>query len=160
MYYRKNKILEPLEALKILTNKQNVIFVSGVFDIFHIGHLTFLRQAKNILKKKGILLVVVHDDKSVRAKKGQNRPINELKYRIEMLSELECVDFVVPWYGWENVREFVIALKPGYIAVTEGQFENKTIKNFSIKNEIKLKVIKMSVDISTSKLIKAIGSEL
>ena len=44
------------------------------------------------------MVVGVNSDESVRRLKGQSRPIVDLKNRISLLSAIECVDFVVPFY--------------------------------------------------------------
>jgi len=68
-----------------------IVFTNGVFDLLHPGHLRYLQAAR----RHGDLLVVgVNSDRSVRAIKGQSRPVTPEHERAEMLSALTCVDAV------------------------------------------------------------------
>jgi D-beta-D-heptose 7-phosphate kinase/D-beta-D-heptose 1-phosphate adenosyltransferase len=68
-----------------------IIFTNGCFDLLHLGHVRYLREAK---KLGDILIIGVNSDDSVTALKGPDRPyIHELE-RAEILASLECVDFV------------------------------------------------------------------
>ena len=157
-YYRKSKVISSKEALKQHSNRENLVFVSGCFDVIHLGHLFFLRGAKELVGDKGVLLVAVHDDKSITKHKGSSRPINNLNSRIDHLSELICTDFIMPWFGWDNIQNFVKNFRPGKIAVTKGQFENKTIINLANELKIQVEVIRYEHNISSSELInKLIG---
>lgn len=72
-----------------------LVFTNGCFDILHVGHVRYLQQARDL----GASLVVgVNSDRSVRSLgKGDNRPINPLAERAEILAALTCVDLVVPF---------------------------------------------------------------
>lgn len=65
---------------------------NGCFDILHVGHASYLKQAKRLGDK---LIVAVNDDASVSRLKGPTRPINSLASRMELLAALGCVDWVV-----------------------------------------------------------------
>lgn len=84
-----------LQRLDSIRRGRRVIFTSGVFDVFHSGHLALLEAAK----KMGDLLVVgVNSDASVkRLGKGENRPIHTLELRMKLLEGLKCVDMVLPF---------------------------------------------------------------
>lgn len=72
--------------------KKKVVFTNGCFDILHAGHVRYLKKARSL----GDLLVVgLNSDRSVRLIKGETRPIVPQKERAEVLSALECVDYVV-----------------------------------------------------------------
>ena len=68
------------------------IFTNGCFDLIHRGHLELLKYAKSLGDK---LVVAVNSDSSVKKLKGNSRPINNLIDRMEVLSSLEVVDYVV-----------------------------------------------------------------
>lgn len=71
---------------------KKVVFTNGCFDLLHPGHTRYLQAARAL----GHFLVVgVNSDRSVRAIKGAQRPIQEQETRAELLSALECVDAVV-----------------------------------------------------------------
>ena len=68
-----------------------VVFTNGVFDLLHLGHLRYLRQARGL----GDLLVVgVNSDASARRLKGPARPLVPDEERAELLAALDCVDYV------------------------------------------------------------------
>jgi len=70
---------------------QRIVFTNGCFDILHVGHARYLAQAKAL----GDLLVVgLNSDSSVKAIKGENRPLVPENERAEMLAHLASVDYV------------------------------------------------------------------
>ena len=73
-------------------NGKKVVFTNGVFDILHVGHLTYLEEAREL---GDVLIVGVNSDRSVKTNKGDKRPINSEKNRAEMLLGLKFVDFTV-----------------------------------------------------------------
>ena len=66
-----------------------VVAVSGYFDPIHVGHLEYLKLAKQLGDK---LVVIVNNDKQTILKKGKSF-MNE-KDRMEIVSALQCVDEV------------------------------------------------------------------
>lgn len=78
-----------------LENKR-IILTNGCMDILHLGHIKLLEYAK---KQGDILIVAVDSDENVKRLKGEKRPINTLKDRMELLSSLHMVDFVVAFDG-------------------------------------------------------------
>jgi len=76
---------------RLKSEHAKIIFTNGCFDILHLGHVRYLKEAK---KLGDILIVGVNSDSSVRKLKGNDRPyISELE-RAEILASLECVDYV------------------------------------------------------------------
>ena len=81
------------QVIKISQKRgEKVIMTNGCFDLMHTGHIDYLQKARELGDK---LIVAVNSDESVRALKGEARPINPLEQRMLMLSALECVDWVV-----------------------------------------------------------------
>jgi len=70
---------------------KKIVFTNGCFDLIHTGHSRYLSKARSL---GDILVVAVNSDASVRAIKGDKRPINPEADRMETLSALESVDFV------------------------------------------------------------------
>ena len=71
-----------------------IVMTNGCFDILHAGHVTYLQQAR---EQGDRLVVAVNVDETVRALKGEDRPVNPLAHRMRMLAALECVDWVLPF---------------------------------------------------------------
>jgi rfaE bifunctional protein nucleotidyltransferase chain/domain len=65
-----------------------VVFTNGVFDLLHPGHVRYLTTARGL---GDALIVGVNSDRSVRANKGPERPINRADERVEVLLALSCV---------------------------------------------------------------------
>ena len=82
--------LKKLVSLAKATNK-TVVFTNGCFDLIHGGHIEFLQKAKS---HGDILIVGINTDKSVRALKGDDRPIKKLEERANILSALKYVDYI------------------------------------------------------------------
>jgi D-beta-D-heptose 7-phosphate kinase / D-beta-D-heptose 1-phosphate adenosyltransferase len=70
---------------------QKIVFTNGCFDLLHMGHLRYLREAREL---GACLVVAINSDRSVQALKGPKRPIIGEDERAEMLGALECVDYV------------------------------------------------------------------
>lgn len=70
---------------------QKIVFTNGCFDILHSGHLELLKKARTF----GTYLIVgINSDRSVRAIKGESRPLNTQDERALMLESLKFVDEV------------------------------------------------------------------
>ncbi|PIS28556.1 bifunctional heptose 7-phosphate kinase/heptose 1-phosphate adenyltransferase [Candidatus Saganbacteria bacterium CG08_land_8_20_14_0_20_45_16] len=90
------KIKSRQEIIAIAKNHKitgaQIVFTNGCFDLLHLGHVRYLREAK---KLGDILIIGLNSDDSVRGLKGPKRPyIAELE-RAEILASLECVDYVI-----------------------------------------------------------------
>jgi D-beta-D-heptose 7-phosphate kinase/D-beta-D-heptose 1-phosphate adenosyltransferase len=79
-------------AAGVRTRGGTVVFTHGVFDLLHPGHVRYLRDARAL---GDALVVAVHADRSVRANKGEDRPVNPEDERAELLLALASVDAVV-----------------------------------------------------------------
>ncbi|VDM41552.1 unnamed protein product [Toxocara canis] len=87
-------------------SKQDVIvYVCGAFDLFHIGHLCFLEEAR---KLGDYLIVGIHSDQVVNAYKGENHPIMSLHERV--LSVLAYKLFLM--FELQNFVLFVMSKNP------------------------------------------------
>ncbi|MBF9028569.1 D-glycero-beta-D-manno-heptose 1-phosphate adenylyltransferase [Rhodobacterales bacterium FZCC0188] len=71
---------------------QKIVFTNGCFDIIHAGHVEYLQRAA---LEGDVLIVAINSDQSVKKLKGPQRPVNTLANRMNVISGLECVDYVV-----------------------------------------------------------------
>jgi rfaE bifunctional protein nucleotidyltransferase chain/domain len=69
-----------------------VVWTNGCFDLLHPGHIRSLQAAKRL---GDVLVVGLNSDDSVRQLKGSDRPVLSELERMEVLSALECVDYVL-----------------------------------------------------------------
>ena len=102
-----------LETLKkkvcmLRKRKDKVAFTNGCFDILHLGHVSYLQEAK---KSADILIVALNSDRSVRKIKGPKRPIVRERSRAAVLAALACVDYVV-LFDEETPLKLIEAVKP------------------------------------------------
>lgn len=147
------------EIGKIKKTHQTIILVGGCFDILHIGHIRFLKEAKKI---GGCLLVLLESDKTVTRLKGAHRPYFSQKDRSEVLSAMEFVDYVVmmtPLNTDEDYINLSLLIKPDFIAVTanDPQIDKKRKQTELVKG--KLKIIPFWKTFSSSKVAKLLGVE-
>lgn len=89
--------LYTLEALKAEREKwkadgQKVVFTNGVFDLLHIGHISYLAAAAGLGQK---LIIGLNSDASTRRLKGPTRPVNDEYSRSIMLAAIFFIDAVV-----------------------------------------------------------------
>ena len=71
---------------------RSVVFTNGCFDVLHAGHVAYLAWAR---RQGDALVVGLNGDESVRAIKGDSRPIVPFEQRAEVLLALRSVDVVV-----------------------------------------------------------------
>ena len=92
----REKIVNAEEAAAIAeqlrANGRKLVFTNGCFDLLHVGHVRYLAAAR---AAGDVLLVAINGDESVRALKGEARPINRAQDRAEVVAALESVDHVV-----------------------------------------------------------------
>jgi len=74
------------------TEGNKVVFTNGVFDLVHIGHITYLAKAAELGDK---LIIGLNADSSVKRLKGEDRPVNDQNNRAALLASLFFVDAVV-----------------------------------------------------------------
>ncbi|MBI1915773.1 MAG: D-glycero-beta-D-manno-heptose 1-phosphate adenylyltransferase [Planctomycetes bacterium] len=70
---------------------QRVAFTNGCFDVLHVGHVQYLREAR---AQADLLVVGLNSDPSVHALKGGDRPVNDVQARAAVLNALAAVDYV------------------------------------------------------------------
>jgi len=128
-----NKILErktlkdKLEELRIKGKK--IAFTNGCFDILHVGHVRYLREAK---KTADVLVLALNSDSSVRLLKGEERPLVPEKERAEILAALEFIDFVTIFEELTPL-ELINYLKPDILIKGGDWPEEKIVGREEIK---------------------------
>jgi rfaE bifunctional protein nucleotidyltransferase chain/domain len=87
---------------------RTIAFANGCFDILHVGHVRYLDAAA---QEADVLVVAINDDASVKALKGENRPIMAAEHRAELVAALRSVDFVIV-FPEPTVAPLLEALRP------------------------------------------------
>jgi len=115
---------------KLKTKNKRIVLCHGVFDLLHLGHINHFKEAKNC---GDILVVSVTPDKYV--KKGPNRPAFHEQHRMEVLSAINTIDFIV-LNRFPTAVSIIKELKPNiYCKGQEYKSHQKDISG-EIKNEI------------------------
>ncbi len=91
---------------------EKVTLANGCFELLHVGHIRYLHAAREL---GGKLVVAVNSDDSVRALKGEGRPLMPANERTEILAALADVDAVVI-FGEKDVRAIVREIRPDFHA--------------------------------------------
>jgi len=127
---------------------KKIVFTNGCFDMLHVGHVRYLRQARRL---GDVLIVGLNSDRSVSSIKP-GRPINSEKNRAEVLSGLSSVDYVIV-FSEKTPYNLIKALKPD-ILVKGGDWKKEDIIGSDIAKETySLPFVK---GISTTKIIEKI----
>ena len=95
-------------ARQVQAERGPVVFTNGVFDLLHPGHVQYLQQARAL---GSALIVAVNSDRSVRAIRGPERPVNPEGERAEVLLALGCVDAAVI-FDEDTPREVIAVIQP------------------------------------------------
>lgn len=107
-----NKILNRDDLKRRITEwraaGEKVTLANGCFDLLHVGHVRYLRAAKQL---GGKLLVAINSDDSVRSLKSEGRPLMPDHERAEILAALSDVDAVIV-FAEPDVRALVREIRP------------------------------------------------
>jgi D-beta-D-heptose 7-phosphate kinase/D-beta-D-heptose 1-phosphate adenosyltransferase len=109
---------------------QRIVFTNGCFDLLHAGHVTYLEAAR----KAGDRLVLgLNTDASVRALKGEGRPVIHEQDRARVLAALEAVDAVI-LFGEETPLKLITTIKPDVLAKGSDYTEDQVVGGTEVKS--------------------------
>jgi D-beta-D-heptose 7-phosphate kinase/D-beta-D-heptose 1-phosphate adenosyltransferase len=112
-------------------------FTNGCFDILHKGHVAYLAQARAWCDR---LIVGLNSDESVRALKGEGRPVNDLESRALVLAGLGSVDLVAPFEETTPIK-LIQAARPDVLIKGADYSEDEVVGGELVKSwggEVKL----------------------
>ncbi|QQS19535.1 adenylyltransferase/cytidyltransferase family protein [Candidatus Saccharibacteria bacterium] len=114
---------EDLAKIRAKHRGEKIVLTSGTFDLFHVGHLSYLEQVKQY---GDVVVVLLSGDSRVKGRKGSSRPIIPEVDRARILDSLKIVDYVIvdnselnPNVTDYNHHEILRKLQPDYY-VTDG----------------------------------------
>lgn len=87
---------------------KRIILTNGCFDLIHVGHIRYLKEAK---AQGDVLVVALNSDSSVHGLKGEGRPILNEEQRVEIISSFYFVDYITV-FEEANVENILLTLKP------------------------------------------------
>jgi glycerol-3-phosphate cytidylyltransferase len=131
-------------------NNKTIVLTNGCFDILHIGHLRYLKKAKEL---GDILIVGLNSDNSVKKLKGSLRPINNENDRAEILSYIEFIDYITI-FNDETAENLIDNIKPNiYVKGGDYNINNLPENKILLKNKIKVIFIPFINGYSTTNII-------
>jgi len=142
-----------------------IVFTNGVFDILHIGHVTYLEEAR----RRGDRLVVgVNDDESVRRlNKAPGRPINPEHARAAIIGALRCVDAAI-LFGEDTPLWLIEAIQPD-VLIKGGDYDpeekNPKSKTFIVGSDLvkkaggRVEIIQLVPGFSTTSIVGKIKED-
>ena len=144
------------EIGRLKSEGKRIVFTNGCFDILHPGHTRYLCAAREL---GDYLIVAVNSDNSVRAIKGEGRPILSQEVRTELLAALSCVDGVVI-FDEDNPLKVIQYLMPD-ILVKGGDWAEEEIIGADVVRKAggEVRRIPFISGFSTTHLIKKIRDQ-
>jgi D-beta-D-heptose 7-phosphate kinase/D-beta-D-heptose 1-phosphate adenosyltransferase len=109
-------------ATKMRAEGRTLVFTNGCFDLLHLGHVRYLQAARSA---GDALAVAINGDESVRALKGDGRPLNSAAERAHVAAALECVDYIVI-FSETRVTGLLEKVRPA-IYVKGGDYTKETL---------------------------------
>ncbi len=136
---------------------KRIALANGCFDVLHVGHVRYLEAAR---READVLVVAINDDSSVRALKGEGRPILSAADRAEMVAALRAVDYVVTFSETTVVR-VLERLRPdvhckGTDYTADSVPERETVRAYGGR----VAIVGDAKEHSTKDLIRRVGSGL
>jgi D-glycero-beta-D-manno-heptose 1-phosphate adenylyltransferase len=131
---------------------ERIVLANGNFDLLHVGHVRYLHGAKEL---GGKLVVAINSDESVRALKGEGRPVMPAEERAEIIAALADVDAVVI-FPELDVRALIRELRPDIQAKgTDYTAESVPERDAVAEYGGRIAIVGDPKDHSTSKIIRS-----
>jgi D-glycero-beta-D-manno-heptose 1-phosphate adenylyltransferase len=131
---------------------ERIILANGTFDLLHVGHVRYLQGAKAL---GGKLVVAINSDDSVRALKGEGRPITPGSDRAEIIAALADVDAVV-LFPELDVRAIIREIRPDIQAKgTDYTAESVPERDTTAEYGGRVEIVGDPKDRSTSEIIRS-----
>ena len=146
--------LQPI-VNRLKKQQKKVVWTNGCFDILHVGHVEYLERAKEL---GDILIVGLNSDLSIKALKGEKRPLFRELYRAKVLNAIEYIDYITI-FNEQTPLKLLTLLQPAYY-VKGGDYTIETIDQIE-RNAVKsyggtIKIFPIVQGLSTSNIIKQI----
>ena len=153
----KSKIVSAEELAAISENLRaagkKLVATNGCFDLLHVGHVRYLRAAREL---GDALVVGINGDMSVKALKGEDRPLNGEQDRAEVIAALDSVDHVTI-FPEERASRFLEKARPA-IYVKGGDYQTATLnaeeRTVLEKIAAEIRILPFETGYSTTSLIE------
>ena len=156
MIFHKGKLLEVSYSsfIKEICKNQIKVFTNGVFDILHVGHIRYLKQASSF----GNLIVAINSNESVkRLNKVGQRPIVDELERAEIVSCLYFVNYVIIFQE-DTPQSLIKEIKPDFY-IKGGDYNIEDLPEYKLVQSYGGKILEgLLVDgKSTTNIIKKLN---
>ena len=152
---KKLRTVEEMKEIVVELKKKGkiVVFGNGCFDVLHVGHIRYLADAK---KLGAILVVGLNSDISMKMIKDEKRPILPENERVEILSAVEFIDYIVI-FNERDANNLLNAIKPNIHAKgTDYSKDNVPERQTVLSFGGKIAIVGDPKDHSTKDLIKTV----
>jgi D-glycero-beta-D-manno-heptose 1-phosphate adenylyltransferase len=143
------------ESRRLRDCGKHLVATNGCFDLLHVGHVRYLAAARAL---GDALVVGLNGDESVRALKGEGRPLNNERDRAEVLAALESVDYVTI-FPQVRATEFLEAAQPAiYVKGGDYTFATMNAEERAVleKCRARIEIVPFQGRYSTTALLKEI----
>ena len=137
-----------IRKIQLKNFKKDIVFTNGVFDILHRGHIDLLKFSRKIGKK---LILGINSDRSVKQNKGNKRPYNNLRKRINNLNKTKLINKIIV-FNEKTPLNLIKKIKPDVI-VKGNDYSFKEISGNKISNII---LFKKRNNLSSTEIISKI----
>ncbi len=151
----KRKSLDEVASLVDVLRREGrrIVFTNGCFDLLHAGHVRYLQASRAL---GDCLVVGLNADASVRRLKGPGRPVLSLEERLQVLSALVCVDYLVP-FDEDTPIQLIRRLAPDVLTKGADYTPDQVVgANVVAAAGGRVELIPLEVDQSTTRLIERI----
>jgi len=137
------------------SDSKKVVFTNGVFDLLHVGHITYMAKAADLGDK---LVIGLNSDASVKRIKGEDRPVNDQNSRAALLAALFFVDAIII-FEEDTPQQLIATLLPDVLV----KGADYTIENIAGAKEViinggEVKTIDLVDGYSSTSIIQKIKS--
>ena len=144
---------------KLRRKNKKIVFTNGCFDILHIGHMKLLNKAKEF---GDVLILGLNSDESIQIIKGPERPINSEYERIEVLSNISPIAYIV-LFNESTPNNIISKIKPD-IHVKGGDYNPDDINNMPESEVVKkyggiIKIVVLYKSKSSSQILDALNNK-
>jgi rfaE bifunctional protein nucleotidyltransferase chain/domain len=105
------------------------VWVNGAFDVLHIGHIKLLEYAKSL----GSVRVGLDTDTRIKMLKGENRPVNTLRDRVDFLHAIKHVNSVAVFDTEERLIDLIKLYEPDYMVIGSDYRDKRIIGREYVK---------------------------
>jgi len=136
---------------------KKVVFTNGVFDLLHIGHITYMAKAAELGDK---LVIGLNSDSSVKRIKGEDRPVNDQNSRAALLAALFFVDAIVVFEEDTPINIITTLMPDILVKGADYSIENIVGAKEVLANGGEVKTIDFVEGYSSTSIIKKIREQI